>query len=152
MTSGPGILPEHCKMYLALPGPIEFHQEDALPRAQPQLPAGEWDKQGMADQRRFDVGVGITFCMLVRVVPRHKPVQAIHDVTDYRRVCIFIDQKTARRMRCEEIKECPFHVLDGPGHILCDTLPLNSGVGSDLDFHHALILLHRYPAYQVLEK
>ncbi len=66
--------PENRNLHLTLSRSVKFHEKDALPRAQYQASAGKRHKQGMTDQRRLDVGVGIALRVLIWVVSRHEPV------------------------------------------------------------------------------
>lgn len=89
--------------YFSLTRPVEFAQIYPLPATKTEPAIFERHGNARADERRFDVGVGIVFEVLeIRLVLRDQPFQKAEHVTLYVRIGIFIYCQPARRVLGEE--------------------------------------------------
>lgn len=83
----------------SLPGSVKLAEKNPLPRPQRQLSACYRDTDGGADQRRLDVGVGVSLTVGIIPLTGNERQQFVYDIPSYGWVSIFIDRDRRRRMR-----------------------------------------------------
>ena len=116
-------------------GAVELAEEDALPAAEGE--AGVFDKDGGAgaDQRSFDVGVGVAFGVTIARVARHKAVESGFDIAGDVGVVSFVDGDARGGVRDVEMADAGGDArrgderLDGRG----DVEKLGAAPGFDVE-------------------
>ena len=98
---------------IASAAPIaEFAEIDALPHSQIQAMVGNWNGHGESDKRRFNMRGHIVIAFY-RVPIKgfallNEPVETVSEVFPHRRIGVFVDGESCRRMLDKQVQDAIF--------------------------------------------
>src|ERR1700751_5257277 len=94
-----GSVRDYFDEYVALPRPIEFTKENALPCAQRKFPIFDEDGLAGSGQDGFHVRIGVSFRMAVGTILLNQAIENSFHIPGNIGIGVFVDGHAGRRVR-----------------------------------------------------